>query len=430
MPDGADIWYRNEFYRLLGEDEPERFFLSTRILNSSESLLVAQGNSIDAPREEWEALLAIEVEEGVFELVSRDLIFKSDHVYLYGLGSYGYRDIEVSTFVEANARLSYPSDQSTAGPYRVICGSAPPTDMHWLPSFERVKLESWSEGCWLIKAPELGTFQFLENRDDWIPSSVIWFSGMNLNSLESEVEEVAEVIRFDDDCIPNGGLMFCVNIEDDRVVLRTNEDVLTEFELRNEMGEEALRVSKEVLAGSIESYRGLEPNSIYEGELRLINSNGSLTNWSGKIESKAPVSRLVITEVMANPSGTEPDFEWFRLSNDGATDISTEGWSVSDSSSERYLSAVVLTPRSSVIFSAWASVYASNIPDVEGVYPLQPWFFGGISNSGERLQLFSPGMIEADSFTVPASKDADVSFFRDPQSVEALYMQSLVERPF
>jgi len=109
----------------------------------------------------------------------------------------------------------------------------------------------------------------------------------------------------------------------------------------------------------------------------------------------APAARVVITEVLANPSGSETTQEFVELFNAGEAAVELAGWSIEDKTGKDLLPEAVLMP------GAFALVVAETYDPADGKDPapaqgtLLVRVSGrigsdGLSNSGEPVHLVSP----------------------------------------
>lgn len=105
-------------------------------------------------------------------------------------------------------------------------------------------------------------------------------------------------------------------------------------------------------------------------------------------------SHLVISEVMADPLGTEPAQEWVELYNAGTASVDLGGWQLGDLESLATLPQVKLDPEHFALVvpeefetrAGWAIVPEANTR----VIRVSRLGTGGLSNSGEALRLVSP----------------------------------------
>jgi hypothetical protein len=113
-------------------------------------------------------------------------------------------------------------------------------------------------------------------------------------------------------------------------------------------------------------------------------------------EWPAPVPALVITEVLANPAGSETTQEFVELFNAGEVAVELAGWTIEDKTGKDVLPEAILMP------GAFAVVVAESYDPADGKDPapaqgtLLVRVSGrigsdGLSNSGEPVHLVSPG---------------------------------------
>jgi hypothetical protein len=125
------------------------------------------------------------------------------------------------------------------------------------------------------------------------------------------------------------------------------------------------------------------------------------------VGTQAPMARLVVNEVLANPLGAEPACEWVELANTGTAAAWLAGWRLRDSVGEVELAEGMLAPGQLAVVIGDACPPSG--PDV----PLDPTALrlpvtkigNGLSNAGEAVMLVDPaGSIAS---TAPASPALD-----------------------
>lgn len=129
---------------------------------------------------------------------------------------------------------------------------------------------------------------------------------------------------------------------------------------------------------------------------------------------------LVISEVMYNPSGTEPDGEWIELYNLGGTAIGLSGYKIGDEetsgSGEGMMqfpggtiaagATVVIANKASTFFTAYGFNPDYELIDTDAAVPdmtkYLPWASGGVSlsNTSDEVLLLDAGdaMVDAVSW--------------------------------
>jgi hypothetical protein len=105
--------------------------------------------------------------------------------------------------------------------------------------------------------------------------------------------------------------------------------------------------------------------------------------------------RIVITEVLANPAGSETTQEFVELYNAGQADVAVGGLVIADKSGSDVLPAAILAPEAFalVVAEKYDPAEGSDIPPREGsLLLLVPGKIGadGLSNGGEPVRLSTP----------------------------------------
>ncbi len=152
---------------------------------------------------------------------------------------------------------------------------------------------------------------------------------------------------------------------------------------------------------------------------------------------------LVISEVMYNPSGTEPDGEWIELYHLGGTTIDLEDYKIGDeeiisggegmmqfpSGSIASGAAVVIANQASVFFSAYGFNPDYELVDTDATVPqmaaYSAWASGSIllSNSSDELLLLDAGDALVDAVSWGGS-----TFAFDPGTAPVAAGMSLAAR--
>jgi hypothetical protein len=126
--------------------------------------------------------------------------------------------------------------------------------------------------------------------------------------------------------------------------------------------------------------------------------------------------RLVINEVMANPSGAEPAQEWVELVNAGNASVVLDGFLLSDSAGSVALPVISMTPMSGVLLvrEDFDEASPDDVPPAEGtlIVRLPQLGKGGLSNSGEALSLVDPAGEVVSRFPAVAATRQGISIAR------------------
>jgi len=193
----------------------------------------------------------------------------------------------------------------------------------------------------------------------------------------------------------------------------------------------AMTAGAERWAGSLSPetpmiWRSLLPNSEIAWEAYGVNLRGDRRAWTGRLRTGPPMAHVVLNEVMANPSGAEPQQEWVELYNDGSIGVDLEGWTIEDPGGVSTLPVGRLEPGRFALLvnegfradSCWPDP-----PPAEGTLILRVTKLGnqGLSNGGEPLQLRDAGGKIGSGFLPRASPKPGQSIARrSPDAVDWL----------
>jgi hypothetical protein len=151
-------------------------------------------------------------------------------------------------------------------------------------------------------------------------------------------------------------------------------------------------------------------------DLVVFDLAGRSFSASVRIAPQAPLARVVINEVMANPLGPEPAEEWVEVINAGSAAASVVGWKLRDDGGEVNLPPLVLEPSAVVLFvrSDFVGGRDGDVPPAVGTAMVRLPSLGknGLSNSGEALELIDAGGNVVSAFPALASGRAGVSIAR------------------
>jgi hypothetical protein len=129
--------------------------------------------------------------------------------------------------------------------------------------------------------------------------------------------------------------------------------------------------------------------------LSILNSRTTLDNnqfSTGTWDTGPEPARLVINEVMYDPSGPEPNGEWIELYNAGGVSIDLSGYSLADNTSSLALTSLVLNPGEFAVYARDAGSFTTN-------YGFAPNFSGSsiaLGNSGDYITLYDPNSVLVD----------------------------------
>lgn len=144
-------------------------------------------------------------------------------------------------------------------------------------------------------------------------------------------------------------------------------------------------------------FRGLEPGTRADIVLRLVDRAGNQTEASaGSVDVPAETPPLAITEVLANPAGTEPGQEFVELRNLGDADLALGGLRLEDAKGADLLPEATLAPGgyALVVPSSFDPQSSRDTPPRPGtlMIPVDARLGSdGLSNAGEAVRLRLPG---------------------------------------
>jgi hypothetical protein len=203
----------------------------------------------------------------------------------------------------------------------------------------------------------------------------------------------------------------CARVMDDRVVVRNGAaPLLWVFD------DSTTQMVVSTAPAEAFTLRGLLPRSRVSFAGTVTDLAGDETPFDARFTTLAPLSHVVLNEVLANPSGPEKAGEWVELVNDGTTPIELEGWSLEDAGRK------VPLPRGTLAAGAYALVVSSayDAASNEDVLPVEGTLIlrvpelgsGGLSNEGERLRLEDPDGVLTSEFPAIAASKSGVSIAR------------------
>jgi hypothetical protein len=137
------------------------------------------------------------------------------------------------------------------------------------------------------------------------------------------------------------------------------------------------------------------------------------------VGTQAPMARLVVNEVLANPLGAEPACEWVELANTGTAGAWLAGWSLRDSVGEVVLTDGMLAPgQRAVVIGEACPPSGPDVPVDPTALRLPVAKIGnGLSNAGEAVVLVDPsGSIASMAPASPALDGGEAWCRRDAMS--------------
>lgn len=153
---------------------------------------------------------------------------------------------------------------------------------------------------------------------------------------------------------------------------------------------ERTRLVRFVEARAIERLGPVEPGA-YVLESLSISASGQRAQRSSTLDVEAGTAEPILTEVLANPNGPEPDAEWVEIYNPSTVPRSLEGYRLHDSAGMTELPPVLLPAGGFGLVVT--TEYKANpgvdvVPDARAV-PIVVEAIGklGLANSGEEIRL-------------------------------------------
>jgi hypothetical protein len=203
----------------------------------------------------------------------------------------------------------------------------------------------------------------------------------------------------------------CARVDDDRLSVRSaDEPLLWITETPSPAHIELTRPGGRWLL------RELEPDSEQRVSGRAVSVGGIELPFDVTVHTPHERAHLVLNEVLFNPVGAEPAAEWLELVNDGRGPAELEGLWLRDSAAAVELPPASLIPGQYLLlvrddFPAFAN---GDVPPAAGaeLVRLPLLAKGGLSNSGEVLQLEDAAGRVLSRFPAIASRRAGVSLAR------------------
>ncbi|WP_437592196.1 lamin tail domain-containing protein [Sorangium sp. So ce1000] len=182
----------------------------------------------------------------------------------------------------------------------------------------------------------------------------------------------------------------CAQVDDDRILVRS-ADVPLLWAIAGAGLDEVLAVPP----GGLFVLAPLPPLSPVELAIATIDNAGIVERRTFSAMTLAPMSHVIINEVLANPLGPEPGQEWVELYNGGEAPADLTGYVIVDVGGETELPSISLMPGAYalVVNEDYVSEDELDPPPPPEALLLRVPNLGshGLSNSGEPLQLKDRG---------------------------------------
>jgi hypothetical protein len=203
----------------------------------------------------------------------------------------------------------------------------------------------------------------------------------------------------------------CARVDDDRLDVRSaDQPLLWSLETNSSARLE------EAPAGGRWVVRGLEPDREQRVRGRAISVGGSELPFDVNVRTLIARPHLVLNEVLANPLGSEPAAEWIELFNDGRSEAELSGLWLRDSAAGVELPAATIAPGEYALLvrSDFPTAASGDVPPLPGTQLVRLPLLGkgGLSNSGEMLDLEDASGLVLSRFPALAARRAGVSFAR------------------
>lgn len=205
----------------------------------------------------------------------------------------------------------------------------------------------------------------------------------------------------------------CARVADDRLFVTSPEAPLLWALASPAAGGDVWRVTA---AGEPWVLLGLPPSASAELKLVTVEASGLAHPCALELHTEPPMAHLVISEVLANPLGSEPDQEWVELTNDGLVAADLAGYVLADIGGETALPAAVLAPGAFALVVNETFVEDDELDPVPapGTLLLRVPKLGktGLKNDGEPLKLIAPNGVVVSRFPAAPKPKAGMSLAR------------------
>jgi hypothetical protein len=160
----------------------------------------------------------------------------------------------------------------------------------------------------------------------------------------------------------------------------------------------------------------LPPSSTLSLDVHILDNAGTRQRRLVQLATRPPMPHVVINEVLANAAGPEPQQEWVELYNDGAVAAELGGYLLTDVGGEAWLPDATLAPGhyALVVRDDFDAAIDYDPPPPSGALLLRVPELGkhGLSNEGERLDLYAPSGERVSQFAAAPKPKAGRSIIR------------------
>lgn len=180
----------------------------------------------------------------------------------------------------------------------------------------------------------------------------------------------------------------CARVADDRIFVFTPETPLFWAVRSRAAGGDSIHVTS---ANEPWVLHGLTPGTPADITFVAVDVLGRAPVHVLEVVTAAPMAHVEISEVLANPVGSEPDQEWVELLNDGLADADLSGYVLADIGGETALPAATLLPGelALVVNETFLEDDELDPSPAKGTLLLRVATLGkaGLKNDGEPLRL-------------------------------------------
>lgn len=227
--------------------------------------------------------------------------------------------------------------------------------------------------------------------------------------VEGPPPQAAAPVPCEADEIPFGP--GCARFEDDRALVRTPDAALLWA-----IGGDGVDSVTHTMPSEPFLLSPLAPSSAVALSIATYDTAGALSVATVGVTTAAPRPHVIITEILADAIGPEPQQEWVELYNDGLIDVNLGGYVLRDVGGESPLPDVVLSAGGYALLvnDAYLEDDGYDVPPAPGALVIRVGKLGknGLSNGGEPVDLIDPAGRYASRFMAMKSKEHGQSLAR------------------